>query len=151
MFDLFKIILTACITVLVGVLVFSVGQIILKFFIEPIQDQKRLIGDILSTIFHYYVISMTAEVHINPTIKNEAKEKILFLAKDLFGKTQLIPYYNMLEKLKIVVSFNNIEKISKDLYGLVDEFTKEFPDEKNVGNAVRNITSALKVNNKKPT
>ena len=42
MSELFKIVLTSSITVLSGILVFVGGQLIAKFFIEPIHEQRRL-------------------------------------------------------------------------------------------------------------
>ena len=46
MSDLDKILLTALTTVIVGVIVFTVGQVLVKFLIEPIYEQRRLVGTV---------------------------------------------------------------------------------------------------------
>jgi hypothetical protein len=44
---------TACFTMLGGVIVFVFGQIAIKFFIDPIQEQSKLINQI-ATDFTFY-------------------------------------------------------------------------------------------------
>lgn len=41
-----KLVLTASVTIIGGVIVFVMGQIVSKFFIDPIQDLKKLLGEI---------------------------------------------------------------------------------------------------------
>jgi hypothetical protein len=51
--DLEKILLTSASTIVGGVIVLVAGQILGKFFLEPIQEQARLIGEIANTLILY--------------------------------------------------------------------------------------------------
>lgn len=45
---------TASITVITGVIVIVIGQIFIKFFIEPIQKQYKIIGKITNSMIYYF-------------------------------------------------------------------------------------------------
>ncbi|MCJ7635467.1 hypothetical protein MUP77_24145, partial [Candidatus Bathyarchaeota archaeon] len=53
MSELFKIVLTSSLTIFGGIVVLTMGQIITKFFIEPIHEQFRLIGEINDSLIYY--------------------------------------------------------------------------------------------------
>lgn len=53
MSDLFKIVLTSSFTVLGGVVVFSLGQLIQKFLIDPVHEQAKVIGEISFGLTYY--------------------------------------------------------------------------------------------------
>ncbi|MFN6188908.1 MAG: hypothetical protein ACK460_22975, partial [Microcystis sp.] len=67
MSELFKIILTSSLTVIGGIIVLVVGQIITKFFIEPIHEQAKAIGEIA------YSLTMYSNVYGNPGILKREK------------------------------------------------------------------------------
>jgi hypothetical protein len=111
-------------TVLSGVSIFIIGQIIQKFIIEPIHKQKEIIGDIANALIYY------ANLYSNSTLENESKdseiskkreeasEKFRKLGCQLISKTHLIPYYETLSILKIVVKKQNIVEARGNLIGL---------------------------------
>lgn len=45
--------LTACITIIGGVVIYVVGQIILKFVIEPMHEQRLIVGEISDKLMFY--------------------------------------------------------------------------------------------------
>ena len=53
MSELFKILLTSFLTVFSGTVVFVAGQNVSRFFIEPIHEQRRLIGEIAYVLIFY--------------------------------------------------------------------------------------------------
>ena len=53
MSELFKIVLTSSLTVLGGVIVFSLGQLIQKFLIDPVHEQAKVIGEISFGLTYY--------------------------------------------------------------------------------------------------
>ena len=72
-------------TVISGTLIFVIGQIILKFIIEPIHKQKEIIGEIADALIYY------ADVFSNPAYEDESKnsrmsEKRSFLGNRIFSK-----------------------------------------------------------------
>jgi hypothetical protein len=53
MFELFKIVLTACFTLAGGVLLLVFTQIITRFVVDPLLDFRRLLGEIAYTLILY--------------------------------------------------------------------------------------------------
>lgn len=53
MSEIYKIILTSALTVLGGITILTIGQIIQKFIIEPIQEFAKLRGEISETLIFY--------------------------------------------------------------------------------------------------
>jgi hypothetical protein len=107
-------------TVLSGVLIYILGQIINKFIIDPIQHQKETFGKISDALIFY------ANIYTSPTkegdnlLKNreEAQTKFRNLACELISKTHQIPLYKLLSWLKLVLKKENIISSEKDLIGL---------------------------------
>lgn len=53
MSELFKIILTSSLTILGGILVFVIGQVVVKFILEPLHEQAKLIGEIANSLIFF--------------------------------------------------------------------------------------------------
>jgi hypothetical protein len=82
--------LTAGITALLGFVVFVGGQLTLKLFVEPIQDQKRIIGRIAHALTYYanvYEISRPEDVA-------EGRKVYRDLAGELRASFRVIPLYS---------------------------------------------------------
>jgi len=90
--DLTKILLTSALTVVTGVIVLVLGQVIVKFLLEPVGDLKRTLAKIhYAFIFHDQAI-------LTPTAGDTARcdkaaEALRDLASELFSKTEAIPLY----------------------------------------------------------
>lgn len=123
MSELYKILLTTFLTVISGVLVLAVGQLITKLIIEPLHDQKKLIGDIANTLILYgnigtgieeaYISNLRGikeaedeaqKLKIERTqqlVRNEwertdkAKAHMRRQASELMGATNAIPFYGL--------------------------------------------------------
>ena len=109
MSELEKIFLTSGITIFGGVFVFVVGQIIQKFFIEPIYQLFSHIG-IISVDLVYY-----GQYYANPGMGKEEKlgetsDNIRKDASILKGKVNGIWFYWVWEFLKIVPCRQNISE-----------------------------------------
>ncbi|MFN4857260.1 MAG: hypothetical protein ACK5EU_02905 [Pseudanabaena sp.] len=117
MSELFKIILTSSLTVIGGIIVLVVGQIITKFFIEPIHEQAKAIGEIA------YSLTMYSNVYGNPGIlkrekMDEASTSLRKCAGQLLARTYALKPYWFWEKLGVVRKFDAVELASKRLIGL---------------------------------
>ena len=82
-------------TIIAGVFVFIIGQIILKLFVEPWQKQRECIA----LIGHSLILH--ANIYGNPgkgdgNILTEASQEIRKLAADLVTSCNRIPFYNIL-------------------------------------------------------
>lgn len=99
----------AFITVITGILVFVIGQIIVKFFIEPANDQSKLIGEIFFGLTYY------RNIYANP---GNARDEILDKASDAFrkygsqlkGTTNAIRSYKLWETLGLIPIRANIDE-----------------------------------------
>jgi len=123
-----KIAITAGLTAIGGVVVFVIGQIVQKWFIDPIQEKRKLVGEIVHSI-HFYA-NLPGYVYIakkRPTILTnqekigsfqlehirdvtstamtkfrEATKTLRDLSAQIHKNIQVIPLYPILEKLRIV-------------------------------------------------
>lgn len=108
---------TSMVTIVGGVLIFCVSQIILKFYIEPIQKLDECRGKICDILIFY------RNVYLNPSTFNEEKEievsKIIReIASILLAKTTIAKGYNFLEKCNIVPYKKDVLLAHKNLIGL---------------------------------
>lgn len=113
MSDIFKIVLTSALTILGGLIIFLFSQIVSKFFIDPIHEQKKIIGEIADKLIFY------ANVYANTTLTHPDKEKahgeFRKLATALQSKTQVIPWYDFLAGIGMVKHKENINSATKEL------------------------------------
>lgn len=109
-------------TAVVGIAVFVVGQIIQKWFIEPIQEQRKTFGEIVHALVFY------ANVDIDLTPKeriDEAQKQFRSLSSSLRKSLALIPCYRLLAFLRIVPSQVNILSASSELIGISNRIRKD--------------------------
>jgi hypothetical protein len=109
MSELFKIILTSSLTIFGGILIYVVGRIIEKFFIEPIHEQFKIIGKIADSLIFY------ANIYTNPGSKLIEKEKmdeasnvLRQQASHLMAKTQVIQWYKFWQHLRIMPKYADV-------------------------------------------
>ena len=123
-----QIILTSIITITGGVSIFCFGQIILKFFIEPIQDLDQCRGKTCDILIFY------RNIYLNPNSVSEEKMKetskeLRRLAVMLLAKKSMIRGYNFFEKINIITTQENILIAHKNLIGLANSIQKIEPIE----------------------
>jgi len=117
MSEVFKIILTSSLTIIGGVIVFLLSEIINKFIISPIHEQKKIIGEIADSLI-YYANIYTSQVGAKQEQLIEASEALRQLATLLRSKTQLIPSYSVFVAMHVVLPIDNINTASRELIGL---------------------------------
>ncbi len=97
-------VLTAAITVVLGFVVFVFGQIAQRFFIEPIQEQKRVIGKIAYTVVYYG--------NVGKIVKAELREEAQRTLRKLSGRQHAtlwtVPQYRRFESLGAVEKRDNV-------------------------------------------
>jgi hypothetical protein len=133
--------LKIALTAVTGITVFVLGQIIQKWFIEPIQEQRKLVGDIVySIVFYSNLFTYTEAFLIASKIRHQAKgiegrdaelldeayellkeksdggsKKLRELSSQIHQSLQVIPCYWVLEKLRIVYKRKTLYDISSKL------------------------------------
>ncbi len=113
MSDALKIALTA----LAGIVVFVIGQIIVKSLIEPIQEQRKIIGEIAHALKYYknYDSNVTTHERIQ-----EGMFKFRSLASDLDRSLVTIPFYRLLSVLNLVPKRNRVVAAGMQLIGIAN-------------------------------
>jgi len=105
--------LTAALTVFAGFVVFVGGQIVQRFLLEPIQEQRRVIGEIAYVLlYHDNVGRFHTEEY-----RGEVGYTLRRLAGELRRTRSTIPLYRLLEKTPFVAKTDNVIKASSALVG----------------------------------
>lgn len=117
MSDLDKILLTALATVVGGVTVFTTGQVLTRFLIEPIHEQRKLVGSIADALLYY--AHYLADSFDRPIAEvGEAPDKFRRFAAELMAKTVAIPGYRFWGWLRVIRPFSQVIKARGALFGL---------------------------------
>ncbi len=139
--DTEKIIYTASATVLTGLIVFVLGQFILKFIIEPMQDLKKTIGEIR------YSLSFHARPIFTPITKealsDQAENDLRRLSCTLNSKVETIPCYRFFSAVGCVLPKKNILTSASHLMALSNSVHK--PDRTENQKLVDNIRRLLNI------
>ena len=129
-------VLTAAITVIIGVTVYALGQMISKFVIEPIHKQDELRGEIADSLIYY------ADVYGNPGMNtprhSEAAEKFRQQASLLISKTALIRKYAFFSWTGLIPTMQNVLNSHANLIGLSNSVNSK-------GNSAQNVRWADEV------
>ncbi len=77
---------------LLGILVYVIGQIISKFFIESLYELRKTIGEIRFNLLFHGPTILTPEARSKET-SGAARDALLKNSSDLFAKLHAIPLY----------------------------------------------------------
>lgn len=115
MSEILKIFLTSSLTIIGGVTVYALSQIV----VGPIFEQRKIIGEIADALIFYANVYSSRIPGLTSKDKIDAASKRLRqLAALLQSKTHLIPWYGVFERLRIVHKSAAIEDASTALIGL---------------------------------
>lgn len=141
------VILTSFLTIIGGVLIFVLGQILLNLFIEPIQELRYHIGKIAGSLVFY------ANVYGNPGVTAEqeqrnASDELRKLASELIARTAVVPLYRFACLISHLPSLSDIRKVHDNLIALSNNvFYTQEPTQVIQANdkRVKEIKAALKL------
>jgi hypothetical protein len=147
--------LKIALTALGGIIVFVLGQIVLKLFIEPIQEQKKVISDVVYAVIHHSHLYLFSDAFrnafevrrstslnsdqdrvTNPELFNETyqylfdrtkegSDKLRELSAQIHRAIQLIPCYRMLELFRVVHKRDKLLKVAEKLVEWSNNPTRE--------------------------
>ena len=106
--------LTASITVILGYLVFVLGQFTQRLCIEPIQEQKRVIGEIAYLLDYYRNGAAVAKSGLT----EEASRELRRLAGELRSTLRTVLWYRFLEVFRVVEKRENVMRATTELKGV---------------------------------
>ncbi|MGZ3159023.1 MAG: hypothetical protein ACXU7D_02315 [Burkholderiaceae bacterium] len=130
--DLTKILLTSSLTALGAVFVFVVSQLLGKLVIEPIQDLKKVLGEIrYALVFHAQAISTPVG---NFDMEVEAAKVLRKLACELQSKIASVPCYDYwaARAKGFLPTRESAMEASKQLIGLSNSVHQPDRSDKNV-------------------
>lgn len=107
--------ITALITVITGVLVFVLGQMVINFIFNPVKNLKETIGEIQHASIYYANVFSSM---MNKEAKDEASTLFRKLAAQLVSTARVIPFYDQLRYIFGLPSMSDIGKAHHALVGL---------------------------------
>lgn len=147
MSNIWEILFTSALTVIAGTGVYTLGQLIAKFIIEPIHKQKEVIGDIADALVFYANVYSNPGIHAKEKV-DEASKRFRQLSGLLRARSYLIPSYDRMAKMKLVLLRTDIEKAASGLMG-VSNSVYGGPDEsilrQHIDSYVKEIRRALAI------
>ncbi len=106
-------------TVLSGVLVYVVGQVFVKFVIDPIQAFYKVIGEVGHTLIYYANVYCNTR-SCNETLRQEASAALRRLSSQLYSTAYAIPWYGVWAKLRFLHPYKDIREASGYLHRTFD-------------------------------
>ncbi len=109
--------MTVFLTILSGVLVYVLGQLLLKLVIEPVQEMRRAIGRTAHTL-HLRAPFASSPGLQDPERIQAASEEIRRLSADLRESLVVIPAYRQLARFFGLPERESVLKAATNLVGL---------------------------------
>ena len=139
--------LTVITTVLSGVLVFVVGQFILRLIIEPLQEFARIRGEVNYALI-YYANFLSNPGLWNPKILDEISDNLRKLSGRFMATANSIRLYDFLFRFRLVPSREDLIKSVRELIFLSNSVHSG--DGKSNSNAISNVMKHLNLTSTKP-
>jgi len=108
---------TALFTIIGGVIVLVGGQLAVKFFIDPLHEQAKLLGEIAHSMTFYANVFGHGDI-VEKEVVDEASETLRRQASQLRASAWTIRWYGLWESLRLVPRRENAIKASQSLIGL---------------------------------
>ena len=106
---------------LLGVSIFVLGQIVQRFLLEPMQEQRRAIGDIATAYIMYANIGHAA-YHKGrglelayPDTPEQASRNLRFYASRMHASLWTIPFYRVWAFFRLVPRRKTVRELTREL------------------------------------
>ena len=115
--EIYKIVLTSGLTITGGILVFALSQLIQRFFLEPVHEQAKAIGEVRFGLMYY------ASRYVNPGSGkledlSSVSDAVPRSASQLHATTNAIHWYGLFDRLRLVPIRQNVDEAVGDLIRL---------------------------------
>lgn len=117
--------MTAIITALLAVVVFVVTQSFLKLLLEPIQEQKKLIGEVAHALLFY---ANVGPVGFSTEEREEVRMALRGLAGQLRASLFYVPFYNTLAWMRRIPQKEDVLAAADELVGWSNSLNDERTD-----------------------
>lgn len=113
-------------TIFSGVAVFVIGQVVLKLFIDPIQDFKKVIGEISNCLINNAGNYFEPE-KLGEEKQGEVAQELLRLSAKLNAQMSIIPLYSKLSRIYSCPSTDDVVVASKNLIEISNAMRSNCP------------------------
>lgn len=125
-------VVTAALTALFAVIVFVAGQLAQRFILEPIQEQRKIIGEIAFSLLFHANVSDMAELANAGLVQLEEPKEVVKTLRSLAGRLRstlyTIPFYDTFARLGFVLSKDAVKSASRSLVGWSNSIHSGDPD-----------------------
>lgn len=104
-------------TALLAVMVFVLTQSFLKLVLEPIQEQRNLIGEVAHALLFYANVYHVKELGIPIEELDDARKALRGLSGRLRASLWTIPFYDALARLGWVLRKEDVLEAARQLVG----------------------------------
>ena len=125
--------------ILAGVIIYVLGEIIVKIVIDPVQELKRVIADVAFKLIHYsHVFKLSSaddsdtaagEAEIAPEKLEQAADEYRKLASMLNAGLRLVPFYPLArvvfllpKEVDIIDARNELIEMSEEIFAAPKSF-----------------------------
>ncbi|HZD41151.1 MAG TPA: hypothetical protein VE131_10545 [Terriglobales bacterium] len=112
-----KIFLTSGLTIIGGVLVYVLGQIFIRFFVDPYQRYRQVVGEIADALDYYANVSGGSHRQRQDEASNAFRQR----ARLLRMRAYEIPYYNRFARWRWVPPWQSVMEASSALMSLSND------------------------------
>lgn len=141
-------------TIFAGVSVFILGQIFLKWMIEPIQELRKVITEILFYLANDYSIIHNAHIVDKEEALSSCKN-LKRLGASLLSRQELIPFYEKVSRIlrlpkrkDIIVASRRLSLMSNSIFSKADDnyyrldfYQIEICEALGIENPIQDVTS----------
>jgi hypothetical protein len=138
---------TVITAVLSGVLVFVLGQFILRLIIEPLQEFAKIRGEVNYALI-YYANFLSNPGLGNPKVLDEISDTLRKLSGRFMATANSIRLYDFLSQLHLVPIREDLIKSARELIFLSNSVHSS--DGRSNSDAISNIMRYLKLTSTKP-
>jgi hypothetical protein len=110
--------MTTALTILSGLALLVLGQIIIRSFIDPIYELRKLRGEIANALIYHARTYMAPDEGFTTDAKEEARDAFRLLGGQLEAKSYAVPFYRAFAFIKAVPNLASVKQAKENLIGL---------------------------------
>lgn len=110
--------MNAALTILSGLALLVVGQIVIRSFVDPIYELRKLRGEIADALIFYASVYMNPSPGFRTPEIDEARNALRSLGSQLEAKSHAIPFYRFFALIGAVPTLDSVKRARSDLIGL---------------------------------
>jgi hypothetical protein len=114
---------TAALTILGGVSVYVIGQLLTKLFLEPVHELRLHVGQVADALLYFANIYYNANSNVvSGEERAEASRALRRTAAELVAHGQAVLWFSPFTVLRLIPSWRDIRDARRALMGLSNSF-----------------------------